>query len=330
MMRMDEPENRYIISQALINIKNAGLERIVKSAKGAKLDNLDGDSIGFTIAPLINATARMGNIQDAIELLLTDEDKEVKRIRLRMHRANEERKEMQREKANELTIDIDTSGKMIFVVTDESSGGMNGLIAQDIAQEYQKPTFVGRLKNGFISGSVRSYNGIKAKTFFNDSKLVEFASGHEGAFGLKFSEDKFEEIQNYVGEHMEDSGQKETVFFYDIVLDSSDVVDAIDVVESFNYISGIGAPKIFARVDNIMVDSRKVIGKMNNTVKIESLDDITLIKFRVDDEYAKEVSTLDTISVVGELKWNEWTKFRPVYEVIRTMQVMIDDYKVMN
>lgn len=328
LMPMDVLENRYIVNQALLNINNMGLERILKSASGVNLNNLDGDTIGFTIAPLINGTARMGNIKDAIDLLLTDEDKEVKRIRLRMHRANEKRKELQQQMAEELTKDIDTSGKMIFIITDESSSGMNGLIAQDIAQKYQKPTFVGRLKDDMVMGSGRSYAGIKLKTFLDESGLVEYASGHEGALGIGFKYSQLGLIEDYVAEHMEDGGQKERIFFYDIYLDSSEVLDSIDMIESFNQISGRRSPKVYVRIDDIMVNERAVIGKNKNTVKFNTLDDIDLIKFRVDEDYASEVGVMDTISVVGELKWNEWTKFRPVYEVIRTMQVMINDYKV--
>lgn len=328
MMRMDEPENRYLVSQALKNIKNMGLERILKSAKAVNMDNMDGDTIGFTIGPLINGTARMGNIKDAIDLLLTDDDKTVKRIRLRMHKANEARKEIQSELVDELTKDVDASGKMVFVITDESSSGMNGLIAQDIAQRYQKPAFVGRLKDGFISGSGRSYGGVKLRTFFNESGLVEFASGHEGALGVGFKESQFDLIEEHIEENMEDVGQKEKTYFYDIYLDSSEVLDSIDMIQSFNYISGIGAPKAYVRIDNIMVEDRSVIGATKNTVKFSTMDDMELIKFRVDEEYAKEVGVMDSISVVGELKWNEWKKFRPVYEVVRTMQVMVNDYKV--
>ena len=328
MMRMDEPENRYLVSQALKNIKNMGLERILKSAKAVNMDNMDGDTIGFTIGPLINGTARMGNIKDAIDLLLTDDDKTVKRIRLRMHKANEARKEIQSELVDELTKDVDASGKMVFVITDESSSGMNGLIAQDIAQRYQKPAFVGRLKDGFISGSGRSYGGVKLRTFFNESGLVEFASGHEGALGVGFKESQFDLIEEHIEKNMEDVGQKEKTYFYDIYLDSSEVLDSIDMIQSFNYISGIGAPKAHVRIDNIMVEDRSVIGATKNTVKFSTMDDMELIKFRVDEEYAKEVGIMDSISVVGELKWNEWKKFRPVYEVIRTMQVMVNDYKV--
>ena len=328
LMPMDVLENRYIVNQALLNINNMGLERILKSASGVNLNNLDGDTIGFTIAPLINGTARMGNIKDAIDLLLTDEDKEVKRIRLRMHRANEERKELQQQMAEELTKNIDTSGKMIFIITDESSSGMNGLIAQDIAQKYQKPTFVGRLKDDMVMGSGRSYAGIKLKTFFDESGLVEYASGHEGALGIGFKYSQFGLIEDYIEENMEDGGQKERMFFYDIYLDSSEVLDSIDLIESFNQISGRRSPKVYVRIDDIMVNERAVLGKNKNTIKFNTLDDIDLIKFRVDEDYAKDVGVMDTISVVGELKWNEWTKFRPVYEVIRTMQVMINDYKV--
>ena len=328
MMPMDIPENRYIVGKALLNIRNMGLERIVKSGNNGKTEGLDGDNIGFTIAPLINGTARMGNIQDAIELLLADEDKEVKRIRLRMHKANEQRKELQREIAEKLTRDIDASGKMIIIITDESSGGFNGLVAQDIAQRYQRPVFVGTNKDGFISGSARSYNNIQLKTFFGESGLVEFASGHEGALGIGFKEENLNDIYTYIEENMPAMKMRERVQMYDIHLDSSEVEEAIGLIEAFNHITGTNCKKILVRVDGVMVDERKVLGKALNTVKFTTMENIDLIKFRVDEEYAEDVSVMDTISVIGELKWNIWTKYRPTYEVVKTLQIMINDYKM--
>lgn len=327
MMPMDEPENRYIVAQALMNINNMGLERILKSAN-TNFNTMNSDTIGFTIAPLINATARMGNIEDAIKLLLTDDDKEVKSIRLRMHKENEKRKKLQAELTEEVMEGVDTSGRMIFVVTDKSNSGFNGLIAQNIAQKYQKPAFVGRLYEGSIDGSARSYGGVKLRTFFNNSGLVKYASGHEGALGIGFNEDNFEDILNYIDEHTKDLKVKEPEEFYDVHLSSSEILESIDLIESFNWITGINCPKIIVRIDDLMVEERKVIGKMKNTVKFSTMDEIDLIKFRVDDNYAKNVGIMDSISVVGELRWNEWTKFRPQYEVIRTMQVMINDYKM--
>lgn len=327
MMDMSVLENRYLVGQALLNIKNMGLERILKSAKGVNMERLNGDTIGFTIGPLINGTARMGNIQDAIELLLSDEDKEVKRIRLRMHKANEARKAMQKEMSEKFTKDIDTSGKMIFIVTDESSSGFNGLIAQDIAQKYQKPAFVGRLSKGKIMGSARSYGGIKLKTFFNNSELVEFASGHEGALGIGFKESDFEAIQEYIEENMEHIGLRERVQYYDVNIPIDEIPNSIDLIEGFNEITGINCKKIIVRVDDIMIDERKILGSNNNTVKFHTMNEIDLIKFRVDEEYGSELEIMDTISVLGELKWNVFTMFRPNYRVIKTMQIMIDDYK---
>ena len=327
MMDMSILENRYIVSKGLLNINNMGVERILKSGK-ADLNRLDGDSIGFTIAPLINGTARMGNIKDAIDLLLSDEDKEVKKIRLRMHKANEKRKAMQKEMSEELVRDADTSGKMIFIVTDKSSKGFNGLVAQEVAQRFQKPVFIGRVFEGQISGSARSFGNVKLRTFFNDSGLVDFASGHEGALGIGFPESHLDLIKEYVEENMDIGKTAERVSMYDVHLDASDAFDAIDLIQSFNQITGINCKKILVRIDSVMVDERKVLGSNNDTIKIKTMDDIDLIKFRVDEEYMEELSVMDSIAVIGELKWNIWKKFRPVYEEIKTMQVMLTDYKL--
>ena len=91
MMDMTILENRYIVIRGLKNMNNMGLIRILKSAK-KNPDYIRGDDIGFTIAPLINGSARMGQIELAIQLLLSDEDKEVKRIRLKMSKLNDQRK----------------------------------------------------------------------------------------------------------------------------------------------------------------------------------------------------------------------------------------------
>lgn len=90
MMDMTVMENRYMVMRGLKNMNNMGLIRIIKSAK-KNPDFLRGDDVGFTIAPLINGSARMGQIELPIQLLLSDEDKEVKSIRLKMNKLNEQR-----------------------------------------------------------------------------------------------------------------------------------------------------------------------------------------------------------------------------------------------
>lgn len=328
MMPMNIPENRYMVSQGLLNIHNMGLERIIKSGNNSKTDGLTSDIIGFTVAPLINGTARMGNIEDAILLLLSDEDKEVKRIRLRMHKANEARKLLQREIVDKVSQDIDPSMKMIFVVTDESNRGMNGLVAQSLVEKYKRPVFVGRKKDDMIMGSARSYNNIQLKTFFGESGLVELAEGHEGALGLNFKVENLESIMNYVEINMSTVKQREEVSMYDIHLETSELEDAIDLIESFNHITGTDCKKVIVRIDDLMVEERNVIGSLNNTVKIKTMDNVDILKFRVNEEYADEIGIMDSISIVGELKWNIWTQFKPVYTVHKTMQVLIDDYRM--
>lgn len=327
MMDVSVPENRYFIINGLLNINNMGIERILKSAKGTDINRLDSDSIGFTIGPLINGTARLGNIQDAFELLLSDEDKEVKRIRLRMHKANEARKNMQKEIGEKLSQNIDDSEKVILVITEESSSGFNGLIAQELAQKYKRPVFVGKQANGMIQGSVRSYGGYQMRTFLDESGLVEYASGHEGALGVGFKEEKLQDLYAYIEDNAKIISADDMSVKYDIHLSMDELEDSIDIIQSFNHITGTNCGKIIVRVDGIMVDERAVIGSNNNTVKITTEDELVLIKFRVDEFYADELGPMDIVSAVGQLKWNIFYNFG-LRQEIKTMQIMIDDYRL--
>lgn len=330
VMRIDVLENRYMILHGLRNIKNMGLSRILK---GAKIDTfkINCNAIGFGIAPLINGVARMDNIKLAIDILLEDDDAKCKPIRLKMEKLNVLRKERQKEIVNQYMTKVNPNQKALIVLDEQSSKGFNGIVAQQLSDLYKRPVIVGRLHKGTISGSFRSYNGFKFKSFLQEaSEGIEGgfeALGHEGAGGIVISENDLGHLERYIEENLPNLEDKEPTVIYDLELDVTEINEYIPVIEQFNLLVGNGFPKILVKVNNITIEASECIGKTQETVKIKTFDDMELIKFRVNESYASELGYFDSINAVGQLQMNEFYHFG-LKKRICTPQIMLDDYKV--
>lgn len=325
MMRVDVLENRYMVMEGLRNIRNTGLTRILKGGR-ANFSKLDSASIGFIIAPMINGVARMDNIKLAIDILLEDDDEKCKPIRLKMQHLNQERREIQSRIVNQYRTDIDDSKKALLILDEQSSRGFNGLVAQQLAQEYQRPVLVGRLHNGEASGSFRSYNNFKFRSFLSDFGDRVEAMGHEGAGGFNIAIEHLPELEQYIEDNLPSIKDIEPTVLYDIEIDVDEVESYIPTLEEFNLVAGNGFPKITTRVNGMLVESVDTLGRTKETRKINTFDSVELIRFRVDEEYGSELGFFDTVDAVGELHMNEfyhWGK----RELIKTPQVIIESYK---
>ena len=77
-------------------------------------------------------------------------------------------------------------------------------------------------------------------------------------------------------------------------------------------------------MDNVMIEERAVIGKTKETVKFKTSGDLVLIKFKVNEDWNKDIDTFDTVSVVGNGTINEFYNFG-TKEMTRTPQIIIMD-----
>lgn len=334
LMPVDVDENRYLILEGLRNPKNIGLIRILKGAN-QDLGRLNCDSIGFSIAPLINGVARLDQLELAIEIFLVDNDKDAKPLRLKMHKLNEQRKVMQKEIVDRYMDKVDATKKIIFVSDDESSKGFNGLVAQQLVEKYNRPVIVGRLHKGTFAGSFRSFNKFALKTFLNESGICEEALGHEAAGGIVVKEENLNELHDYIEKHMDELGEKKVYAFYDLELEVHEIEDYIPALAQYNLLSGNGFPKVTVRVNGITVEEVDDLGKNGGHKKIKTMDEsknpdynnLEIVKFHVDADYAEDLDIYDEIDIVGDLSLNQWYNFG-TKQMVRTPQIKLIDYKL--
>jgi single-stranded-DNA-specific exonuclease len=291
------------------------------------LKKLTSNSIAFSVAPLLNGATRMDKIKHAIDILLSDDPKECRQLAKEIIRINDERREKETLLINELIPQVNLNDKIIITTTESISTSFNGLLASKLSQEYQRPAIVLRKNKNNLNGSYRGYGDFKLREFLNRINFIEYAEGHEFAGGIGLKENKLNELKRLINEELHNVIY-EVVLEYDFELDAEEVTqNLIKQVEKFNRIAGKDFPLIKFLVKNIKVVNRNVIGKNNDTIKIECENGLVLMKFRVDESWGEDIYPDATLDVVGQINLNEFYH-GGLKKFIRTNQIFIDDYRM--
>lgn len=331
MMPVDNLENRYLIINGMKNFNNVGLKRILKGA-GVNPAKVNSDTLGFTIVPMINGALRMGQIDLPIALLLEDDDKVAMKIRLAMFKLNEARKAKQAEHFAELSSKVDPSQKIITIINDELDKEFNGLVAQSIAQKFNRPAIIMQRTtlNGqkIYGGSGRTFNDFPLQTFIKSSGIAQ-AIGHEGAMGVMVGVDQYDNLIEFINKEMNESILLDVEKYYDIAMSPTEALEWLPCFEQMNILTGRGFPKFIAKVEDIMIEEIITLGKPpkpRETRKFISTDELVLMKFKVDESYGSEIGELDIIEAYGDLQMNVFYNFG-TKQTTFTPQMMLIEYK---
>jgi single-stranded-DNA-specific exonuclease len=326
MMKIDVMENRYLIIKGMKNIRNYGIKAIL-DVKNIPEEDVNSQTLGFTIVPLINSASRLGKIELALELVMSDDYDECLYLVEEINKLNEKRKVLQKELTEEYSKKINTDEKVLIAIGELESKSFNGLVAQGLSKEHQRPALVMREHKGSLGGSYRTFGDFDVQSFLRGCPHINSADGHPYAGGVTLYSKNLDKFREYVNSELA-VFEFEQVVEYDLEIDVSEVTeDFIIQVEKINYLTGQGFPTVLFKVKGIIYDSdgRKTMGANNNHVKIK-LDDITLIKFNTTEDYALNIPDMSEIEVVGQLNLNIYvTKWGREY---RTNQLLLDDFRV--
>lgn len=191
-------ENRIIVKhglKALRNTKKPGLKALVEECIDPTKEATPYN-IGFGIGPRLNAASRIDETIHALNVLLTKDEEEGKRLAELLGRLNMERRELQSQmmdEAMEEVLKCDMAETSCLVISRNSwAGGMVGLVAGRLRERFWRPTIVIGIDptTGEGRGSARS---IEAFNMFEavdscSGFLLEYG-GHHQAAGLSISAD---------------------------------------------------------------------------------------------------------------------------------------------
>ncbi len=193
-------ENRLMLRHGLNSLQHAhhpGLRALLESA-GAAGKPITSQTIGFTIAPRLNAAGRLDTPQHALELLLGDPQKAET-----LGRLNFERREMVERFSAEAKGKVRHSGALHRVIVVHDSGwpaGVLGLIASHLVESCGRPAITMREKGDHLVASCRSLNGFDITQFLRDHALELFTAmgGHAEAGGFTLPKANLNELKKRI------------------------------------------------------------------------------------------------------------------------------------
>ncbi len=188
-------ENRVFVSQgleALRHTRRPGLLALMNQC-GCDPLSLNASSVGYVLAPRINAAGRIGRIELAIELFLTRDSSRAKEVAAGLCELNRQRQAVEAQIFAQATEMLPKEDLPEAIVLAEESWhqGVVGIVASRIAEEYCCPTFLICLDGEHGKASSRSYGGFNLfASLTRLKKLLESYGGHELAAGFTIHRDQ--------------------------------------------------------------------------------------------------------------------------------------------
>lgn len=277
-------ENRIIAYHGLKQLNqnpNIGLKAIIDIC-GLSGRTLSMTDIVFKIGPRINASGRMENGRESVDLLVEKDFATALSKAKHINEYNEQRKDIDKqmtEEANQIVSRLESQQKHSSIVLyDENwKKGVIGIVASRLTEIYVRPTVVLTKDGDIATGSARSVAGFDIYSAIKSCRdiLMNFG-GHTYAAGLTLRWDDVkifrERFQKYVDEHILPE-HTEAALNIDAVIDFKDITKKMHAeLKKFGPF-GPGNPKpLFCTTEVYDFGTSKVVGREQEHIKLELVD----------------------------------------------------------
>ena len=277
-------ENRILAFHGLKQFNqnpSVGLKAIIDIC-GLNNRELSMSDIIFKIGPRINASGRMENGRESVDLLVEKDLGMALRMAKHINEYNEQRKDIDKqmtEEANQIVARLENQKHQSSIVLyDENwKKGVIGIVASRLTEIYFRPTVVLTRDGDYATGSARSVTGFDIYSAIKSCRhlLVNFG-GHTYATGLTLKWDRIKEFrmafQQYVDDHILPE-QTEANLKIDSVIDFKDITKRLhNDLKKFSPF-GPGNPKpLFCTLNVYDYGTSKVVGREQEHIKLELVD----------------------------------------------------------
>ena len=277
-------ENRILAFHGLKQLNqnpSVGLKAIIDIC-GLNNRELSMSDIIFKIGPRINASGRMENGRESVDLLVEKDLGMALRMAKHINEYNEQRKDIDKqmtEEANQIVAHLENQKHQSSIVLyDENwKKGVIGIVASRLTEIYFRPTVVLTRDGDYATGSARSVTGFDIYSAIKSCRhlLVNFG-GHTYATGLTLKWDRIKEFrmafQQYVDDHILPE-QTEANLKIDSVIDFKDITKRLhNDLKKFSPF-GPGNPKpLFCTLNVYDYGTSKVVGREQEHIKLELVD----------------------------------------------------------
>lgn len=354
MMDMRNFETKHLIQKGLTRIENPFFKALVERQAYSIGETVTPIGVAFYIAPLINATIRVGTQNEKevmfkamlnhcaydmipstkrgekgkTEAIVTQAVRNATNVRNRQKKARDNGFEYVEQiiAANNL----DKNKIIVVQVSEDLDKNLTGLIANQLMAKYQKPVLLVReTDEGLLQGSARGYDKSELKdlkSFLLESGFMEYAEGHAAAMGVGIYKDKVNALVDYSNTVL---ANYDFSACYDVDYEyMSNDFKAQDIIDigSMKSLWGKGVDEAMVVIKGIKITSNNITlmsANKNPTIKITLQNGTSLIKFGASQAEFESLksSGYTEIDVIGTCAINEW-------QGMITPQILIKDYEV--
>ena len=277
-------ENRILAYHGLKQLNqnpNIGLKAIIDIC-GLNGRTLSMSDIVFKIGPRINASGRMENGRESVNLLVEKDFAVAFDKAKHINEYNEQRKDIDKqmtEEANLIVGRLESQQKHSSIVLyDENwKKGVIGIVASRLTEIYVRPTVVLTRDGELATGSARSVAGFDIYAAIKSCRdlLLNFG-GHTYAAGLTLRWDDVKEFrdrfQAYVEEHILPE-HTEAALNIDAVIDLKDITKKMhSELKKFGPFGPGNTKPMFATMNVYDFGTSKVVGREQEHIKLELVD----------------------------------------------------------
>lgn len=328
-------ENRVLVKyglEALRSTERIGLLALYEEC-GLKQDEVDEETIGFSIAPNLNALGRISDATVGVELLTTMDEQKASELAKTVLQQNMERQNLVKDitaQAQDLLNEESQNHLVNLVWGEKWHEGVLGIVASRLVESTGKPTIVLGVNrdSGLAKGSGRSVEAFNLFDALDGHRdLLEKFGGHHMACGLTVSADELPKLQEILdqeakNQNLESAAKQVKILDGDIDLSeiNPEMIQELSVIGPF----GTNNPKPVFSYRGYVVEDAKPMGNGNH-LRLNLLNDERTVKvaavcFGVGNKIAELLANPEAIKFIGSLSINVWQNQR-------YPQIMIEDLK---
>lgn len=352
MIEITTPETIFMVQKGMSNVNNEFLKALYQKQAYSMKGAVTPTGISFYISPMINAVTRTATLEEKlmvckalcnqtkVEVPSTKrgkkegdtEDMHEQTVRIMANIKSRQGREVDKAiNIVESIIEEQELDKNQLIVIDaqhQFSKDFNGLIANKIMAEKQKPVLLGNSTNGILGGSGRTYDKSDLpdlRGFLNESGIVNFAEGHAAAHGFGVNVDRVPELVNYANEKL--AGLDFTPNYrVDFTMQYSKIDLAF--LEQLTQLSpywarGIEEPFFLIKDVPVSCKEVEISGDFDsNTLKITK-SGFTAMKFRLPDDKVQAFVDNEQVvmDLIGRVSINE-------YRGKKSLTIFMEDFEV--
>ncbi len=277
-------ENRILAFHGLKQLNQSpsiGLKAIIEIS-GLVGRDITMSDIVFKIGPRINASGRVMNGTETVDLLVERDYKKALQEAMHINEYNEQRKDIDKqmsEEANQIVERLESQEHQpaIVLYNEGWKKGVVGIVASRLTEIYYRPTVVLSCQDGMATGSARSVAGYDIYSAIKSCRdLLENFGGHTYAVGLTLKTENIPEFrrrfQEYVSNHIMPE-QTEAAMEIEAELDFKDITKKLHNDMKKLAPHGPDNPKPLFCTRNVYdYGTSKVVGRQQEHIKLELVD----------------------------------------------------------